>query len=96
MGIISPILPIYAEELGATGVWLGLIFSGFAFGEASDYAEVPAGSYNLEVRLASEPAGRGTLVKTFEGVSLESTTTYSIFATRLAAELNAKAVQDNE
>ena len=31
MGIISPILPIYAEELGATGVWLGLIFSGFAF-----------------------------------------------------------------
>jgi MFS family permease len=30
MGVIAPILPIYAEELGATGVWLGLIFSGFA------------------------------------------------------------------
>ncbi|GIW13117.1 MAG: hypothetical protein KatS3mg062_0556 [Tepidiforma sp.] len=32
MGIsmVSPLLPVYAEELGATGVWLGLTFSVFA------------------------------------------------------------------
>ncbi len=28
LGIISPILPPYAKELGATGLWIGLIFSG--------------------------------------------------------------------
>ena len=28
-GIIVPLLPIYAEELGATGVWLGIISAGF-------------------------------------------------------------------
>jgi len=30
LGIISPLMPIYAESLGATGLWLGLIFSGFS------------------------------------------------------------------
>jgi MFS family permease len=30
VGIIVPILPIYAETLGATGFWLGAIFSGFS------------------------------------------------------------------
>ncbi|HEX6032729.1 MAG TPA: MFS transporter [Tepidiformaceae bacterium] len=32
MGIsmVSPLLPVYAEELGASGVWLGLTFSAFA------------------------------------------------------------------
>jgi DHA1 family multidrug resistance protein-like MFS transporter len=30
VGIIVPLLPIYAENLGATGIWVGLIFSGFA------------------------------------------------------------------
>ena len=30
MGIVGPLLPVYAEELGASGVWLGLAFSGFA------------------------------------------------------------------
>jgi len=29
-GIIVPLLPIYAKNLGATGIWLGIIFSGFA------------------------------------------------------------------
>ncbi len=28
-GIIVPFLPIYAEELGATGIWLGIITAGF-------------------------------------------------------------------
>lgn len=32
MGIsmVSPLLPVYAEELGANGIWLGLTFSAFA------------------------------------------------------------------
>ena len=31
IGIIAPLLPIYAKNLGATGVWVGIIFSGYAF-----------------------------------------------------------------
>ena len=30
VGIISPLLPLYAENLGATGIWLGVIFSSFS------------------------------------------------------------------
>ncbi len=29
VGIISPLLPLYAENLGATGIWLGVIFASF-------------------------------------------------------------------
>src|SRR5690606_3785392 len=28
--MVSPLLPVYAEDLGATGVWLGVAFSAFA------------------------------------------------------------------
>jgi len=31
VGIISPLLPLYAVNMGATGVWLGVIFGGFFF-----------------------------------------------------------------
>ena len=31
VGIVSPILPLYATNLGATGIWIGLIFSIFSF-----------------------------------------------------------------
>lgn len=36
MGIsmVSPLLPVYAEELGASGAWLGLTFSAFAITQA--------------------------------------------------------------
>lgn len=36
MGIsmVSPLLPVYAEELGAKGIWLGLTFSSFAIVQA--------------------------------------------------------------
>lgn len=34
LGIVAPLLPIYAENLGATGVWMGVIFSSFAFSRA--------------------------------------------------------------
>lgn len=33
IGMVSPLLPIFAEELGATGIWLGLAFSGFAISQ---------------------------------------------------------------
>jgi DHA1 family multidrug resistance protein-like MFS transporter len=31
IGMVSPLLPKFAEDMGATGTWLGLIFSGYAF-----------------------------------------------------------------
>jgi MFS family permease len=31
VGFIGPLLPLYARDLGATGIQLGMIFSGFAF-----------------------------------------------------------------
>ncbi|TKJ33573.1 MFS transporter [bacterium (candidate division B38) B3_B38] len=34
IGLIIPLLPIYAESLGARGVWLGVIFSGFSISRA--------------------------------------------------------------
>jgi len=33
-GIIAPLLPIYAESLGATGIWIGVIFAGFSISRA--------------------------------------------------------------
>ena len=33
--MVSPILPVVAEDLGATGAWLGLSFSAFAISQAS-------------------------------------------------------------
>jgi MFS family permease len=34
VGIISPLLPLYAENLGATGIWIGIIFAGFSVSRA--------------------------------------------------------------
>jgi len=34
LSIISPLLPIIAEDLGVTGVWMGMIFSGYAISRA--------------------------------------------------------------
>ena len=28
--MVSPLLPVYAKDLGATGIWIGLTFSIFA------------------------------------------------------------------
>ncbi|MFC2018651.1 MFS transporter [Chloroflexota bacterium] len=33
-GIIAPLLPIYVDSFGASGLWLGIIFSGFSFSRA--------------------------------------------------------------
>ena len=31
LGIVSPLMPLYAKNLGANGLWLGIIFASFAF-----------------------------------------------------------------
>ena len=30
VGLVAPLLPLYAEDLGASGIWIGMIFAGFA------------------------------------------------------------------
>jgi MFS family permease len=34
VGIIAPLLPLYAENLGATGIWIGMIFGSFSISRA--------------------------------------------------------------
>ena len=34
VGIIAPLLPLYAESLGASGIWLGVIFAAFSISRA--------------------------------------------------------------
>ena len=34
-GIIVPLFPLYAESMGATGTWLGIIFAGFSISRAA-------------------------------------------------------------
>ena len=34
IGIIVPLLPLYAENMGATGIWLGIIFAGYSVSRA--------------------------------------------------------------
>ena len=34
LGIVSPLMSIFAEDLGATGIWLGAIFSGYFLARA--------------------------------------------------------------
>ena len=34
LAIVSPLMPIYAENLGATGIWLGIIFAAFSLARA--------------------------------------------------------------
>ena len=35
VGIIAPLLPLYAENMGATGIWIGMIFAGFSISRAA-------------------------------------------------------------
>ncbi|RLB13564.1 MAG: MFS transporter, partial [Deltaproteobacteria bacterium] len=34
VGIVAPLLPLYAEKMGATGIWIGMIFAGFSVSRA--------------------------------------------------------------
>ena len=33
MGMVSPLLPVFAEDMGASGIWLSLAFSGYALSQ---------------------------------------------------------------
>ncbi len=54
-----------------------VLFGNVAFSKAGQYLEVPAGSYDLQVRLA----GTDTVVLSFPGVGLDGGINYSVFAT---------------
>ncbi len=34
LGIVGPLMPIFAQDLGATGIWLGVIFASFSLARA--------------------------------------------------------------
>lgn len=68
----SPDAP--AVDIAVTGG--PVLFSGLAFPNASDYAEVDAGTYDLEIR----PAGTMDVALAIPGVALEAGTIYDVFA----------------
>lgn len=53
-----------------------LLFEDVTYQEASDYVEVPGGTYDLEVR----PAGSSTVALSIPGVEVMNGTTYTVFA----------------
>jgi len=65
-----------------------VIFGNVAFGEVSAYAAIPAGSYDLEVRLA----GTSTVVLPLPGVTLAAGQVYSAFAMGLVGDGTLTAV----
>ncbi|WP_458208951.1 DUF4397 domain-containing protein [Haladaptatus sp. NG-SE-30] len=70
---LSPDAP--AVDIAADG---DVLIEGLEFGNASDYVNVPAGSYSIEVR----PAGENEAVATFD-VTLDGGTVVSAFAVGL-------------
>jgi Domain of unknown function (DUF4397) len=68
-----------SADTGAVDVAVAVgpvLFENITFQEASDYIEVPAGAYDLEVR----PAGSRTVALSVPGVEVMGGTTYTIFA----------------
>ncbi|HMQ29134.1 MAG TPA: DUF4397 domain-containing protein [Chloroflexaceae bacterium] len=59
------------------------LISGLAFPQASDYLEVPAGSYDLQVT----PAGASDVVIDLPGTAVEAGRIYSVFATNNVASI---------
>jgi hypothetical protein len=68
----APAVDVTVAESGA------VLYDNVSFGNATEYAEVPAGDYTLEVRPATEDDD-GEVVATFD-VSLEGGTVYSAIA----------------
>jgi len=70
-----------------------VIFGDAAFREASEYAELPAGSYDLEVRVA----GTMDIALSIPNVELEKGTNYTVFAVGTLADgtLSALPVVDD-
>lgn len=59
------------------------LIAGLAFPNASDYLEVPAGSYDLQVT----PAGASAVVIDLPGTAVEAGKIYSVFATNNVASI---------
>jgi MFS family permease len=49
LGVVGPLMPVYANELGATGVWIGLIYSVFSMARAT---------FNVPIGMLSDRKGR--------------------------------------
>jgi len=72
-----------------------VLFGDVSFTEVGDYLTVPAGSYDLDVRLA----GTETVVLPLPGITVSANTVYSVFAMGLAfgtPSLQAVIFVDNE
>jgi Domain of unknown function (DUF4397) len=75
----SPDAPAVDVKLAAGDT----LISSLAFPDTSDYLEVPAGSYDLQV----VPAGASTVVIDLAGTRLEAGNIYSVFATNVVASI---------
>jgi hypothetical protein len=66
------------------------VFSNVAFKGVGSYTPVPAGSYNLDVKVASS----GTTVKSVTGLALSDRSVYTVVATGPASALQVLALED--
>jgi len=87
VGHLSPDAPVV--DVGLIGG--DALFSGAEFPGITDYAELDAGTYDLEIRLPD-----GTQVLPLEGTELAANTVYSIFAVNSADNLEVIALVDYE
>ncbi|WKA59491.1 DUF4397 domain-containing protein [Planococcus shenhongbingii] len=87
VGHLSPDAP--AVDVGLIGG--DALFSGAEFPGITDYAELDAGTYDLEIRLPD-----GTQVLPLEGTELAAGTVYSVFAVNNADALEVIALVDYE
>jgi hypothetical protein len=81
---LSPNAP--AVDIAVTGG--AVVWSKKSFKEYSDFTPLPAGTYNLEVRIA----GTTTVVLPLPGITLESGKIYTVFAKGLVGETGSKAL----
>lgn len=87
VGHLSPDAP--AVDVGVIGG--DAVFSGAEFPGITDYTELDAGTYDLEIRLPD-----GTQVLPLEGTELAADTVYSVFAVNTVDSLEVIALVDYE
>jgi len=81
---LSPNAP--AVDVGVTGG--GVVFANRSFKQSTPFSPLPAGTYNLEVRLA----GTGTVVLPLPGVTLEAGKIYTVFAKGFVGGVGSQAL----
>ncbi|MBB5179788.1 hypothetical protein HNQ44_001212 [Planomicrobium koreense] len=87
VGHLSPDAP--AVDVGLIGG--DAVFSGAEFPGITDYTELDAGTYDLEIRLPD-----GTQVLPLEGTELAADTVYSVFAVNTVDAIEVLALVDYE